>query len=211
MKKQIILLSILIIPFITFSQDIITKVNGEKIYCEITNEDSVKVYFNIYRNGIEISTFLDRSNIKSIKYESKQYDEIKSDFVIDESNKKSCITVGILQGGGSLFGFDFETLLYNRIGVQVGAGLVGFGGGINYHLKPAIRSSFLSCSYWHQGIGESFAQSIIGPTFVYRGKKWFTAQLGFGFPLDIGPALEETDFEQPPVMLIYSIGAYIPF
>jgi len=130
--------------------------------------------------------------------------------VSEQTEKRNSITIGILQGGGSLIGADMEFLLTDRFGFQIGAGLVGFGGGLNYHFKPLIRSSFISLQYWNQGIGNSFAQNVIGPNFVYRGKKWFTAQIGLGVPLEKGPAMPD-DFVQPPVMLMYSIGAYIPF
>jgi hypothetical protein len=123
--------------------------------------------------------------------------------------KKNSITIGFLQGGGSLIGADFEALISRQVGLQFGAGLIGFGGGINYHFKPSIRSSFLSFQYWHQGFGDSFTQSAIGPNFVFRGKKWLTFQIGFGATLDKGPAFPSR-MEQPPVMLLYSIGAYIP-
>ncbi len=129
---------------------------------------------------------------------------------VEKADKRSCITIGIFQGGGSLVGADFEFLLTNHFGVQVGAGYVGFGGGVNFHFKPSVRSSFISLQYWNQGIGDSFAQNAIGPNFVYRGKKWFTAQLGIGMTLQKGPALSDK-YEQPPFMLMYSIGAYIPF
>lgn len=128
----------------------------------------------------------------------------------DELFKRKSLTIGILQGGGSLVGADLEVLLTNNLGLQVGGGFIGFGAGLNYHLKPSIRSSFISLQYWHQGIGENFAQSALGPAFVYRGKKWFTFQIGIAAPLDEGPGMPE-DFEQPPVMLTYSIGAYFPF
>lgn len=130
--------------------------------------------------------------------------------ISEQTEKRNSITIGILQGGGSLIGADMEFLLTDRFGFQIGAGLVGFGGGLNYHFKPSIRSSFISLQYWNQGIGDSFAQNVIGPNFVYRGKKWFTAQIGLGVPLEKGPAMPD-DFVQPPVMLMYSIGAYIPF
>jgi hypothetical protein len=129
---------------------------------------------------------------------------------IDQIAHRNSITIGILQGGGSLIGADMEFLITQQFGIQLGAGLIGFGGGLNYHFHPSIRSSFISFQYWNQGVGESFVQSAIGPNFVYRGKKWFTFQLGLGATLDKGPAMPET-FEQPPVMLLYSIGAYIPF
>ncbi len=124
-------------------------------------------------------------------------------------DSRSCVTIGILQGGGSLLGADIEFLLTEQFGFQLGAGLVGFGGALNYHLKPSIRSSFISINYWNQGIGDYFAQNMIGTTYVYRAKKWFTFQIGLGTPLDKGPAMSES-FNQPSVMLLYSIGAYIP-
>jgi len=123
---------------------------------------------------------------------------------------KHCVTVGILQGGGSLLGADLEFLVSDYFGLQLGAGLIGFGGGANLHFKPSIRSSFLSFNYWHQGVGESFAQDALGATYVFRGRKWFTFQIGLGVPLEKGPAMP-VDFEQPPAMLLYSIGAYFPF
>lgn len=129
--------------------------------------------------------------------------------VIEQPEEINIITIGILQGGGSLIGADIEFLISDRFGIQIGAGLVGFGGGLNYHFKPSIRSSFISLQYWNQGIGNSFVQNAIGPNFVYRGKKWFTAQIGLGVPLDKGPAMPD-NFEQAPVMLMYSIGAYLP-
>lgn len=125
------------------------------------------------------------------------------------TTERAAVTIGILQGGGSLVGADLEVLLTPRLGVQAGAGFVGFGGGLNVHLQPNIRSSMVSLVYWHQGIGQRFAQDALGATFVYRSRQWFTAQLGIGRPLSRGPALPE-DFTQPPVMLMYSIGGYFP-
>lgn len=124
--------------------------------------------------------------------------------------KRAAATFGILQGGGALIGVDLEVLATNRFGIQAGAGLMAFGAGLNYHLKPGIRSSFISLQYWNQGMGDRFVQSAVGPSFVYRGKKWFTCQLGLGKTLKKGPQFP-ADKEFPPVMLLYSIGAYVPF
>ena len=126
------------------------------------------------------------------------------------SDKRAAVTVGLLQGGGSLVGFDLEYLVAPKIGLQAGLGYIGFGGGINFHLKPAINSSFISLAYWHQGIGEKFAQDAVGGVFTFRAGKLLSASLGLGVPLSRGPALDP-DFEQPPVMLLYSIGIYLPF
>ncbi len=118
------------------------------------------------------------------------------------------ISVGFLHGGGALIGGDFEMLITDAIGVQVGAGLIGFGAGVNYHFKKNnIRSDFVSWQLWNQGIGPLFFQRSMGPLYVYRGKKWFTAAVGVGVVLDRGPAFPN-DFERTPVIFKYSLGAY---
>lgn len=126
---------------------------------------------------------------------------------IAQPDKRAAVTVGFLQGGGSFIGADLEYLVAPKVGIQAGIGYIGFGAGLNFHLKPAINSSFISLAYWHQGIGESFAQDAVGGVFTFRARKYLSASLGLGAPLSRGPALEE-DFEQPPVMLLYSIGIY---
>ena len=93
--------------------------------------------------------------------------------------------------------------------MQVGAGYRGYGAGINYHFKPSIRSSFLSFQYWHQGFGDYYTQSLAGLNYVYRGKRWLTAQIGVGLPIEQGPAWPLSD-KQPDIMFMYSIGAYFP-
>ena len=123
-------------------------------------------------------------------------------------SERIAITIGFLQGGGSLVGGDLELMATDRLGLQIGAGFVGYGFSLNYHLKPTPRSSAISLAYWHQGIGDSFAQSVVGPTFVFRAKRLFTAQLGLGYRLDYGPAMDP-DFLDTPVLLMYSIGLYI--
>ena len=126
----------------------------------------------------------------------------------EETIKSSAVTLGILQGGGSLVGVDFEGQVYKQFALQFGIGLVGTGAGVNIHFSESLRSSFLSIMYWSQGIGSSHAQSLFGPNFVYRGQNWFTAQIGLGFALDKGPAYP-ANMEQSPVMLMYAIGVYL--
>jgi len=40
--------------------------------------------------------------------------------------KRTAMTIGFLQGGGSLIGMDVEYLLIDHIGISVGFGLVGW-------------------------------------------------------------------------------------
>lgn len=121
--------------------------------------------------------------------------------------ERASLSIGLLHGGGGIVGADFEALLSNRVGIQLGAGLVSYSLGLNYHLKPGIRSSYLSMSYWHQGVGDAHSLSLVGPSYVFRGKRWFTAQIGLGYVLEYGPAFP-SNLEKSPVILTYSIGAY---
>lgn len=122
---------------------------------------------------------------------------------------KLAVSIGILHGGGSLVGADFEFLVSKRVGLEVGAGLVGLGAAINYHLQPSLRSSMIALQYWHQGLGDTYTQSLLGPAYVFRVKKLFTASLGLGYALEKGPNWPDNK-DQPPVMLTYSIGIYLP-
>ncbi len=109
-----------------------------------------------------------------------------------------------------MIGADLEFLVTDRLGFQLGGGFLGYGGGINYHFKPSIKSSFVSLQYWNQGLGDYFALRTIGPNYVYRSKKWFTFQIGVGAPLEINTDLLGS-IDVPPVILLYSIGIYLPF
>ena len=157
------------------------------------------VYFMLFIWGFSLSVYSQNDAFYAID----NYEPVPI-----PARKANSLTVGILQGGGSLIGVDFELLLTDKIGVQLGFGYIGFGGGINYHLNPSIRSSFISLQYCHQGVGETYTQSLIGPSFVYRARKLFTAQLGLGYLIENGPAWGDRD--PIPIMLTYAIGIYLP-
>lgn len=123
--------------------------------------------------------------------------------------ERGALTIGIFNGGGSILGADLEVMLSSRLGVQGGLGLDSYGAGINFHLEPGIRSSMINFGYWHQGFGDSHRQTVIGPSYVYRGRKIFTSQIGLGFLIKEGPAWP-SDVKHVPVMLVYSLGVYIP-
>lgn len=127
---------------------------------------------------------------------------------IPESTNK--ITVGILQGGGSIVGFDFETLISENIGISVGAGFLAYGASLHYHFKPSVSSSSLAFNYLHQGIGGSYVQSILGPSYVFKISKYFSGQFGVGGILGKGPQFDEAykNTQEPNVVFIYSLGVY---
>lgn len=123
------------------------------------------------------------------------------------SEKKTTISAGVLMGGGGIVGANFEYMPAKHFSFDVEAGLVSFGAGLNYHFKPYINSSMLSVVYWHQGVGDSYVQSVVGPVFTYRAPKVFQFQAGFGFKAGEGPNAIE---DGPDFMLLYSIGVYFP-
>jgi hypothetical protein len=206
MKKLIIISICILVSNFVSSQDVIIRNSGEKINCKITGVDSTTVYFKFFKDGREINTFLNKSTIEDIQYGSINNN---SDLMNNTSDYTKCVSIGILHGGGGLLGLDMEFKLTDHLGIQAGAGLFSFGGGLNYHFKPTIRSSYLSLLYWHQGIGSSYTESLIGPSLVFRGKKWFTAQIGLGALIEKGPAWPD-DTETVPFMLTYAIGIYFP-
>jgi hypothetical protein len=84
-----------------------------------------------------------------------------------EKQYKHAITVGILQGGGSLLGVDAEVLLVNNLGFQIGLGVVGFGAALNYHFEPQVNSSAISLTYCNQGlVGENLVSRMLGVTYL---------------------------------------------
>lgn len=126
-----------------------------------------------------------------------------------ETDKHAAIDAGVLMGGGSLIGFDLEVKPFNRLGMQFGAGISSFGGGLNYHFNDRINSSYLSLQYWHQGFGDYHYASYIGPMFVFRLKKILQAGIGLGYILDKGPTFNTNNTS--PVFLLYNVGVYFPF
>ncbi|MFB6319871.1 hypothetical protein [Saccharicrinis sp. FJH54] len=144
-------------------------------------------------------------------------------FSVSPSGKSenTIVTVGIMQGGGSLLGVDVEQRVANRIGIQLGGGFLGYGGGVNYHLQPGIRSSCLSLQYIHQGYskyGSNFRRntlltenSALTASYVYRARKWFTCQIGLAYSIDPDDRDWTYETSHVPIFLMYSMGAYLPF
>lgn len=131
------------------------------------------------------------------------------------SEPSGLLTVGVLNGGGSLIGADYEFQVSERIGLQAGAGLVGFGAGVNYHLDTFIQSSAISLQFWNQGIsGDRLSQRVVGMTYLYRSDtNGLTAQLGLGYVAETGKVMKDyyknKNIANPPkVILMYSIGWY---
>ena len=127
---------------------------------------------------------------------------------VDKPISWNATSVGIFYGGGGIIGLDYENLITKRLGVQMGVGLISIGGGINYHLKDGTESSLISFQYYRQGLGNSFVQDFIGPSFIYRSRKLFTCYLGLASIISRGPAYP-SELGKTPIMLTYGIGLYL--
>jgi len=209
MKKFIFVILFLSSAVFSIAQDIIVKINNEEIKCKIKSTDKEFVYYTTNISGSDFHTTILKENVYKLIFNAEGDPANRTEQIITtESN--ACLTIGILQGGGSLIGLDLELPIAKRITFQLGGGFVGFGAGLNIHVKPTIRSSFFSVQYWHQGIGDSYTQSLVSANYVYRGKKWLQGQIGIGIPLGKGLAWDDDLMEQPPIMLTYAIGIYLP-
>jgi|GEM_PF-1701379 len=195
-------------------RDLIVKKDSSRFYCQLYREDAG----SYYARSINSNNYFDDQTFQKDEVAYVIRNSVPTTEVLATSKKinagkrlyRSALTVGVLQGGGSLIGFDFEARIANNLGVQFGAGLLGFGLGFNSHFRQDIRSSFVSFQYWNQGLGNTHTQSIAGVTYVFRGKKWFTFQIGGGIPVKFGPAATEA-LRNNKFLLMYSIGAYFPY
>lgn len=127
---------------------------------------------------------------------------------VKEKLKKGVFgTVGHHYGGATIAGLELEAAIW-RIGIMGGAGVYGYCYGINYHVSPDPLSSYVSCLYWQNGISDYARQSVVGAAYNFRGKRWLSMQLGIGKIIDKGP---EFNYFNSNYILLYSIGAYVPF
>lgn len=125
----------------------------------------------------------------------------KWDFV-----RETAVSAGIGIGGFSAFGAEMQLMFLPRWSVQLGAGINGFSGGLNYHINPTVSSSYLSLQSWQQGFGMNYKAAYAGPMFVYRANKLFQGGLGIGYQIDKNPAIDINS----KYMMMFNLGIYLP-
>jgi hypothetical protein len=64
-------------------------------------------------------------------------------------------TVGILIGGITLIGFDYERRIHKNFGIHAGAGFIGFTAGVKVHVSAKPSSLFLNLSWKDSNLGGS--------------------------------------------------------
>ena len=135
----------------------------------------------------------------------------------EELDRRFALSIGLLKGGGSLAGVDFEWMPIDHLGVSVGGGYLGISAGVNYHFEPGIDSSYVGLFWWDQNVGNAaLEQMSTGVLVGGRFFKFLSLELGLGYVLRRGPGITAnlkalTGTEPPPVMLVYNIGVYFTF
>lgn len=126
------------------------------------------------------------------------------------SEDRTTITVGLFEGGGGIVGVELESLFNDRIGFEIGFGIVSFSLGLNYHVGlGGVKSSFVGIKYSSLGMGPGHLFKTVGPEYTYRSKKWFTGSVGFGGVVDRGPYFKELPkANQKDSYINLTIGGY---
>ncbi len=125
----------------------------------------------------------------------------KWDFV-----RETAISTGIGIGDNSAFGVEMQTMFFPRWSGQLGVGINGFSGGINYHFFPTITSPYISLQAWQKGFGTNYKAAYAGPMFVYRANKLLQAGLGLGYQIHKNPEIEFPS----KYVLMFNLGVYLP-
>jgi hypothetical protein len=122
MRRTCLFIILLTSTFYAFSQDIIIRTNGNKINCEIAKVDSVNVYFNLYRNGNLVSSYLNKRQIKEIEYGSSLSKNSTLDSAsIGQKNKKKLLTSAEQQ-------LKYDRKVVNYRSLQITGGCFAGGG-----------------------------------------------------------------------------------
>ena len=195
MRKIIVTVILIIICFRGYSQDIITRTNGEVVKCKIQNEDSTCVYFKTFIKDKLIETYLLKSEISSIKYYSKTIAEINT---IGEIEKREAVTKAIGKGFdyGGLVGFKLAYNLNEDIEFFGGLGWAFLGFGYNVGIKLNIPSDLKINPFIHGMYGYN---TVIINDDQGDNKIFYGVTAGFGL-----------DFKSSKRKNYWTLGLQIP-
>jgi len=101
--------------------------------------------------------------------------------------EKNSVSSNIL-GTGSYIGISYERLLFERISLEVGVGLIGFGAGITYYpikVVPNRLRPYLGAKITTHSMVDGEHKTV---AYIPFGLTWFSNfRMNFGF--DVGPAV----------------------
>jgi hypothetical protein len=167
--------------FTVYSQDTIVQTNGEKILCKVQREDSTKVFFTITKSNRVVSTYLNKSNITSVKYgtnQTGQSGQTDQQYIVSDNDKTSLgIGFGMDYGG---IGGNLLVYPQNNIGLFAGVGYAFAGVGYNLGVKLRLItekhtsgvSAYLVGMYGYNAAisvtnADQFNKLFYGPTFGF--------------------------------------------
>jgi len=123
------------------------------------------------------------------------------------------IAAGYQIGGRSYVGFEYEFRFSKYIGLNVGAGIVGYTAGLKFHSCPCRTGPFLNVSFKDGGFGNIGTMNAeIGGILFFLDKKekiGLLGQIGVGKIIYISKEMEEklTKNNQIPNMIIsFGVG-----
>ncbi len=171
-KLLFLMLFIFLSSLAVFSQDTIVRTNGEKVLCKIQKEDAMAVYFSVLRDGMYVSTFLNKSEIASLKYGPTQ-----EKIVSQTDNLALGFGLGLDYGG---IGVNFLFYPQKNIGLFAGGGyaIAGFGYNVGAKFravskKPQSITPFAEIMY-----GYNAAIAVVNAESL--NKIFYGMTLGFG-------------------------------
>jgi opacity protein-like surface antigen len=128
------------------------------------------------------------------------------------------INIGLGLGGSNIAGVDVEYRFLRfypirNVSVQAGLGYTGFDAGVNYRLGEfaKVGTLTLGLQYRYTGFGNDdtwgYSTSNIGPVVIFRGGRWFVAQIGAGYILNKGEAYSGS--EDRKIQIHGGVGIYL--
>lgn len=129
-----------------------------------------------------------------------------------QKNNRNVIALGYQIGGYNLLGVDYEVRVHDYFGVHLGAGFIGFTGGVKIHTSPEKNSMFFNISWKDTGLG------MYNGIALEAGDRWiWSKRRDFGLYYQAGLFILnhiDSDFEQtlykgnsaPPVSLSLGVG-----
>ncbi|MDA3952859.1 MAG: hypothetical protein PF485_04375 [Bacteroidales bacterium] len=179
MRKIIVLVLLIIISFSCYSQDVLTRTNGDIIECKIQKEDSTFIYFKTFIKNKLIETHLPISEISSIKYYTYGQSNAEIDTIV-EIEKKEIVTkaIGLGLDYGGLVGFKLTFNIFEDVGIFGGLGWAFMDFGYNVGIKLNIPSRLNINPYLQAMYGYNAGINIYDkPDY---NKKFNGGTVGFG-------------------------------
>lgn len=204
MRCAIVPALLILSSLLAYGKDLIILKSGERVLCQIYKEDSLYFYIALIANKKDyFETGIAKSDINyyytdytgkvaltapDSEYIQRSYTEYREARRTQDSIERLRIpvynsTTFGLGNGGSLLGMDFESAAPNHIGVQAGAGLIGFDFGVNIHFMPDVRSNYISLQLWHVGAPGLFSLILASYTYGVRSNGGVAFQAGLISPI----------------------------